>query len=92
MAGNKDVVLLSTKDFSLPNGTLDVTFQNTTSSLTGRICCNESLDRYLLDVASLDTLSHLSSNQCFNVHSIGILPDSDTAVSGVGFEPPTGHM
>ena len=64
MTGNKDVVLLSTKDFSLPNGTLDVTFQNTTTPLTGRICRKEFLDRYMYDVASLDKRSHGSSYQC----------------------------
>lgn len=35
VAGNKDVVLLSMKEFSLPNGTLEVTFQNTTTPLSG---------------------------------------------------------
>lgn len=34
MTGNKDVVLLSMKEFSLPNGTLNVTF-DTTTTLSG---------------------------------------------------------
>ena len=36
MTGNTDVVLVTMKQFSLPNGTLDVTFNNKTTTLSGK--------------------------------------------------------